>query len=134
MKLKEVWEQYDIYTLKLTEQSRKLAFAAAGICWFFKTPEITFPRTISVALFLIVLFFIFDLLQYFLAAILLKNWARKQEKNAFAEKKTIDVEVDKPASLDTPGFCLFCLKVLTLFVGNVLIAIHIMARWTKIES
>jgi hypothetical protein len=126
MKLTEVWESYAFYTEKITEQSRKLAFAASGICWFFKAPDIRFPPTILTALLCIVLFFTIDLLQYFISAMLLKYWARKQEKIAYAEMGTIDVEVDKPTSLDTAGFYLFCFKILTLFIGYILIAAHIM--------
>ncbi len=127
MKLEEVWKDYEDYTAKLTEQSRKLAFAAAGICWLFKLPDLLFPPAIYAALLSIVFFFIFDLLQYFVAAMLLKYWARKEEKIAYAETGTIDVEIGKPASLDTPSFCFFCLKIFALFIGYILIAIHIMA-------
>ncbi len=128
MKLREVWESYSFYTEKITEQTRKLAFAAAGICWFFKTPDIIFPSVISGALFLVVLFFIFDLAQYFVSAIILKIWARRQEISAHKEKDTIDVDVDKPASLDIPGFVFFCLKVAVLFFSYLLIGFHIIIK------
>lgn len=128
MKLKEVWESYSFYTEKITEQTRKLAFAAAGICWFFKTPNTIFPPMISGALFLVVLFFIFDLTQYFVSAIILKNWARGQEIQAHEEKKTIDVDVDKPVSLDKPGFVFFCLKVAVLFFSYLFIGFHIIIK------
>jgi hypothetical protein len=42
MKIEELWTQYQYYTQDVTENSRKLAFAIAAICWFFKTPEATF--------------------------------------------------------------------------------------------
>ncbi len=125
MRLKEVWESYGFYTEKISEQTRKLAFASAGICWFFKTPPAIFPAIIELSLFLVVLFFIFDLSQYFISAILIKTWARKQEIIAYNEKNSIDVDVHKPAYLDKPGFIFFCMKVVALFLSYILIAYYI---------
>ncbi|MBN1182230.1 MAG: hypothetical protein JXB49_08080 [Bacteroidales bacterium] len=46
MKLSELWDQYQRYTKDVTEYSRKLAFAVAAICWFFKSDSVTFPVNI----------------------------------------------------------------------------------------
>ena len=89
MKNAELWESYGFYTGELTKYSRQLAFAGAAICWFFKTPEVTFPKPVIVSLVLIVLFFISDILQYFIAAHLLRWWIRREEKRLWKKKKTI---------------------------------------------
>src|SRR5436853_6308817 len=65
MKLSDLWKNQEIYSRDLTEHSRKLAFAVAAICWFFRTPQITFPPAILWALVFLVGFFILDVLHYF---------------------------------------------------------------------
>ena len=118
MKLSEVWKTYDFYTEKLTEQGRKLAFAIAAICWFFKTPEVTFPQDILLSLVFVVSFLLFDVLQYLIGALLTGGWARSREKKMWKEKGTVEGEIDKPAWLDKPVKGLFLLKNASLLFSG----------------
>lgn len=123
MKVEKVWESYSSYTQALTEHSRKLAFAVAAICWFFKSEQVTFPPAIVVALAFVVLYFIFDVLQYFIAAITLKRWIYRQEALLESEKGKAapDDEVDKPPYLDAIPYALFCSKIVALFLSFIML-------------
>jgi len=133
MKTIALWEQYQQYTKTLTDHSRKLAFAGAAICWFFKTPEITFPNLILKALGLIVLFFLFDILHYLLGAIMVGVWTRRQEVKAWKREQKIPDELDKPAWLDLPSQIFFGAKILVLIIAFSLIGLEFYQR-TKIPN
>lgn len=128
MKNKELWDTYSFYTEELTKYSRQLAFAGAAICWFFKTPEVTFPKVISIALGLIVLFFILDIMQYFVSAHLLRWWIRKEEIRKWQAEKTIQGEYDKPWWVDSPAFIFFNLKAGALFLSFAAIGYEFLIR------
>lgn len=128
MKNSELWESYEFYTGELTKFSRQLAFAAAAICWFFKSEDVTFPRSITVSLFFVVLFFILDILQYFISAHLLRWWTRREEKAMWAAHKTLDGDYEKPWWIDKPAFILFNLKEVALFVAFVSIGVEFVSR------
>jgi hypothetical protein len=64
MTLLDIWDEYKENTTQVSEIGRKLAFGGAAICWFFKTPEATFPMFILLALLAIVLYFTCDVLQH----------------------------------------------------------------------
>jgi hypothetical protein len=114
MTTEKLWEQYQYYTRDLTEHSRKLAFAVAAICWFFKTPEITFPPAIYWSLALLVCFFVFDVLQYFTGAFTVRLFLEYHEKLHYEKTNTELREVPKPRWVDYPAT--FCFIVKTLFL------------------
>src|SRR5688500_7741761 len=96
----DVWASGQDYTKELTVQSRKLAFGGAAICWFFKTAEATFPKPILFALLLIVVFFLLDMAQYFLAANGIRTWMLGAERDMWEKFETIEGDYSKPAHLD----------------------------------
>ena len=114
MTIKEYWDIYKEYTKQLSTHSRKLAYAGAAICWFFKSEAVTFPGFVVVALLFVVGFFTADLLQYYGAALTLRFWTRSKEKRLYKETKKLDGDVPKPAWLDYPAFCMFHLKTACL--------------------
>ena len=117
-KLSVVWRDYADYTALASEQARKLGFAIAGVCWFFKAPSgFSLPTSVFWALVWVLTFFIFDLLQYVFGAAMIGLWARSHERRLFSGKKGIDGEVDKPVWLDRPALILYVLK-LVLFQVN----------------
>jgi len=128
MKNSDLWKSYEFYTGELTKYSRQLAFAGAAICWFFKSPEITFPRSINVALIFIILFFVFDILQYFLSAHLIRWWTRKEEKRMWEKEETIEGEYQKPWWVDSPAFIFFNLKAILLSAAFVSIGYEFSKR------
>jgi hypothetical protein len=125
---KEVWSQYKDYTRDLTELARKLAFAAAAICWFFKASDNTFPANIYLALFFVVVFFFSDILQGLSGALLIKWWIRKEEIKKWEETRKIEGDYQKPVWLDYPAFTFFFVKIFFLlasfiFIGKELLKI-----------
>lgn len=117
MKHAELWASYNNYTLDLSKLTRQLAFAAAALCWFFRTPRTTFPPHIYVALTFVVAFFIADILQYFSGAWLVRIWTRKEEVRRWQEGQNIEGDYDKPWWLDVPPFVLFNVKIIALLAA-----------------
>ena len=117
MRNKDLWESYDTYTSDLTKHARQLAFAGAAICWFFRSPEVTFPALVLIALSCFVIFFLGDILQYYTAAMVLRVWTRRQEKIHWARDNTIEGEYEKPEWLDWPALFFFHIKIGMLLLG-----------------
>lgn len=118
--LKDLWGHYSSYTRDLTEHSRKLGFAAAAICWFFKSDQVTFPKLIVLSLGCVVLFFILDILHQLVAAITIKNYVENKEKELMgAERKPLDLEtkVPRPRRLDKWPHRFFRLKLAFLITS-----------------
>jgi len=131
MKVADLWQNYLFYTQSLSENCRKLAFAGAAICWFFKSSTLIFPPAIMGALIFIVLFFLFDIFQYLVAAILLRIWTRSAENKMWKLKGNIDEDVEKPAWLDTPAYVFFLLKLFSLITSFVFIIYEFLVRIMK---
>src|SRR3954470_822151 len=128
MKGEVVWENYRGYTKDLTEFSRKLAFAAAAICWFFRTPSYKFPSLIILALTLLVGYFFCDVLQYFVAALKLRRWIRDKEIEHYDRTGKLDGDFDMPEHLDRLPFRLWWTKIVMLQMAFVFIVAEFMHR------
>jgi len=128
MKNHEVWESYNFYTSEVTKHARYLGFAGIAICWFFRAADITFPTPILLALIFLVLFFLTDIAQYYIAAIRLRNWMQSEESRYESEGSSLEQEYWPPKSLDTPAFWLFHMKLLLLFIGYLLVGSEILLR------
>jgi len=64
-KITKYWNTYQKYTHKLSGVCRKLAFAEGGAFLILKTTTGKFPTIIILGLFMLVLYFICDALQYY---------------------------------------------------------------------
>ena len=128
MKNAELWKSYEDYTKGLTENARKLGFAAAAVCWFFKNQDDRFPQLILASLGFTVIFFLADILQYLFGAILLKCWTRNQEKKKYKATGSIEGEYNKPAWLDYPSYTMWWLKIISLVIAFALIGFHIIQK------
>lgn len=124
----ELWDSYNYYTGELTKYSRQLAFANAAICWFFKSPEVTFPSTVVISLALLVVYFASDILQFFISAHLLRWWTRREEKQKWEAEKTITGDYNKPWWLDIPAFFFFNLKIVSLFFSFIALGVEFIGR------
>ena len=116
MKLSQLWKEQQFYSRDLTEHSRKLAFAVALICWFFKSETITFPPAIFWSLTFLVGFFIFDVLHYFWGAVRYRRFIYRQERE-LGDKVYEDPEVPVTRKLDRPIFAMFYLKSVCLLAS-----------------
>ena len=128
MKLLECWQQYATYTKDITDQGRKLGLVIGAACWFFKTPQASFPFWVLLSLLFLVAFFLLDLLQLLCAAVLLRWWTRSEEKKMWAEKNTIDGDVEKPWWLDKPPFVCFVVKIGALLASFVFLSVEFIKR------
>ena len=128
MKTTDLWQTYDAYTSGITEQSRKLAFAAAAICWFFNSDEVTFPLSVMWALIFVVVFFLLDIGQYLSGALLTRYWTRGEEIRLWREEGSIDGDVEKPDWLDRPPFLLFLLKIASLSAAFIALLTEFVGR------
>jgi hypothetical protein len=128
MTLKDIWAEYKENTWELSENARKLAFAGAAICWFFKSSDATFPGKINVSLAFIILFFFFDMLQYLFSAILLRTWATRKEKILKFNKLPLDTPVEKPRWLVRHPFYLFLLKLIFLLASFAFLVMEFVSR------
>ncbi len=128
MKNAEAWKQYKEYTKDITEVSRKLGFAGTAICWVLKTPEETFSTSVLWGLAFFVGFFVADVLQSFVGALLLRFWLRREELKKWHTTETIEGEYLKPGWLDYPSFGLFLIKVFLLLLGFAMLTAEILSR------
>ena len=128
MKNADLWASYQSYTKDATEFARKIAFAAAAICWFFKNDSGQFPTNITWALLFVVGFFAADLLQSLIAALVYRRWIHNEEHKRFAASGNIEGDYEKPRWLDYPAFTCFCLKLALLLLGYLFIAREL---WTR---
>ncbi len=112
---RELWAQYQSYTRDVTENGRKLGFAAAAICWFFKDPgRVAFPIFILWSLGLLVIYFGCDVLHPFWASLRVKRFTETEEERLYKATQSIEGDIEKPRWVDKPAFVLYCLKVIFL--------------------
>ena len=124
MKTAELWGEYQYCTRDVTENSRKLAFAVAAICWFFRTPESTFPPVVLWSLALVVCFFLFDVLQYLSAAFTLRQFLEHEEAKHHEATGELVEELVKPRWVDYPSTVFFIIKTVFLLASFVALGIE----------
>ncbi len=121
----DLWNSYKEQTQTLSEICRKLAFAASGLCWIFKTSIATFPSAVRFALAFIVMFFLFDILQFLVGATILRRWTRAGEKKKWKENQSIEGDYEKPEWIDIPAFTLWWVKIIALLAAYACLGVHI---------
>lgn len=126
MTLQELWKQYQDYTKEVSTNLRVLGFGVIGISWVFKGEDLTFPLAIRWALLLAVAYFLLDMLQYFITALIYRFWLYKEEDNRINAGESIDGEVDKPRWLDNFAFIAWCVKFPVLFFSYLAVSIHLL--------
>lgn len=77
------------------------------------------PTAVLGALTLLVVFFVLDLMHYFVGALCVKTFAEAQEQEIFAETNQLtgNEDVAKPRSVDKPAFVFWVLKTLALLAS-----------------
>jgi hypothetical protein len=75
-----------------------------------------------------VAFFIADVLQSFIGALLLRYWLRGEELKQWQATNSIEGEYLKPSWLDYPSFTLFLSKVILLLMGFTFLAVEILSQ------
>lgn len=113
----ELWKQYQDYTRDFTLHARKLGLAGAAICWLFKNDQLTFPPTIYFSLLFFVLYFLADISHLLGAALTLRRFIEKKEAESWEAEQHINIDVNKPRSLDMPATICFYFKAVFLILG-----------------
>lgn len=125
MKNSDLWAQYNNFTKDLSDNIRKLGFASAAISWLFRGENNVFPEGIKLSLGFVVLFFLFDIAQYFLGALFIKFWTESKEKEFKKKNDTIEGNYVKPKWLDYPSFTCWFFKCLALLISYFYLGSHI---------
>lgn len=128
MKNNDLWAQYNNFTKDLSDNIRKLAFAAAAICWLFRGENNLFPEEIKLSLGFVVLFFLFDISQYLSGALFVKFWTEHKENEFKKQTGTIEGDYQKPKWLDYPPFCCWLLKCVALLFSYSYLGKHIFLK------
>jgi len=123
----EAWRYYKENTTDASNFSRQLAYANAGVCWFFKSKEIIFPYHINFALLFLVFFFILDVSQYLLTSYIYRVWIKKCVRK-YPEFEDDKIDVDQPAWLNAPSRYILYAKVFILFISYGFIAAELISR------
>lgn len=122
----ELWKIRDDFAKESTATSRKLGFAGAAICWLFKSNEYIFSVWIYCSLFFLSLFFLFDILQFFITALIYTYYIRIVE-NA-SSGIAIEGVPGVPTSINSPSLVCFILKIFFLFMSYTFIAFEFFSR------
>jgi hypothetical protein len=122
----EAWEKVIEYTSILSDNLRKLGFAAVAICWVFRSPEFLFPPAIIMSFAFTVIYFIFDILQYYVAAVVRRTWLYSEEEKRLKKNEPIDTgNYVMEKRLDYPAFVLWNVKTISLLVAYGFIIFHV---------
>ena len=116
MKVKDFKKDYQEFSGKLSDNTRKLAFAGIAIVWIFKQEKegtFIFPGELKLAMLMFVITLSFDLLQYIYQTIVWGTFHRYYEKKLKSE----DSELTAPPYFNWPADVFFWLKVIALVVG-----------------
>ncbi len=122
----EAWENVIEYTGILSDILRKLGFAAVAICWVFRSPEFLFSPEIIMSFAFTVVYFILDILQYFVAAIVRRHWLYSEEEKRRKRNEPIDKDAyEMERKHDYPAFALWIVKTFSLLVAYSFIIFHV---------
>ena len=119
MKVKDYKEDYYEFSGKLSDNSRKLAFAGIAIVCIFKQEKeglLDLPDLLKLAMLMFAVTLSFDLLQYICQTIIWGSFHRYNEKR-FSE----DYELTAPKYFNWPAIFFFGSKVIALVAGYVLV-------------
>ena len=140
MKLKEYKETYYEFSGKASDISRQLAFAGIAVIWIFRlnaTPP-KIPNELLPPLILLVIALLFDIAQYGIATVIWGGFQWKKERDlrkTQEEKKLSDVDLDElkldhPSWMKTPQLVCFSIKMVSMGIAYVLLALYLYRTWT----
>lgn len=119
MNLKGYMKEYHIFSGKLSDNTRKLAFAGIGTVWVFKRGEneaSILPDMLKLAMLMFVIALLLDILQYAYQTAVWGIFYRYHEK-----KSCKDDELTAPIYFNWPSLFFLISKVITAVVGYVFV-------------
>lgn len=126
--LEELWKVRDGMAKESTESCRKLGFSAGAICWLFKSGDYSFPLLIYWSLLFLVLFFLFDVLQFFISSLLYSAYVRRLEVISAPSGDDFEGVDGVPQWLNMPAMVLYMLKTVSLFACYLFIIVEIVRK------
>lgn len=124
----EAWKPYVDYTQAASSNCRNLAFAGIAMGWAFRLPNNQMPTAVSVAFLLLATFFLLDVLQYVVAAFVLRRWVEGRQDELLKMNDTIEGEYTKPETLDRPAFAMYCGKMGALLSAHAFLCYTFLTR------
>ena len=126
MNVEEYWKISNEFSGKASDISPQLAFAAIAVIWLFKTDtptgNITIPPDLIWPGFLIVLALAADLLQYVVASLIWRRYARHLERNHIPEVEQHNKWLARPIS------GLFWIKIALVTGAYILILLFLIRK------
>jgi len=107
-----------------SDVARKITYGGAAVCWFFKDAKLHFPTFILISLGLLSIFFMLDLMQYYLRWRLDSNLYDKIETDSISPEETKKVDIRIRKILDR----IFSFKLLALFLAFIFIGTEIIRK------
>lgn len=119
-KLSEYKEDYYLFTGKLSDINRQIAFAGIAIIWIFKEtdgPLISVDSQLVLAAILIILALALDMVQYIYQSIAWSIFYTKKNKKCVSE----DDLIESSPWMNVPSWIFFSFKVLFVIFAYVII-------------
>lgn len=123
MKLREIRNDYERYSTKVSEINRQLIFAGIAIVWLFRMSNNDGNTIFPIGLHPTLLFFIFsfgaDILQYFFQSVIwfLYYWYQKYNTKIFKNKDVEDCIVKEPEWPNIIPWLFWFLKVICSIIA-----------------
>ncbi len=128
MKIQEYRDAFYLFSGKVSDITRQLAFAGIAVIWLFKKDANGIPKIDEALVFpglLIVISLSCDLLQYSVGAAIWRYVYRYKEKAGVSE----DVDVEHSPLLEYPIYFFFVIKVVSLIASFALIGGFLFSTW-----
>ncbi len=115
----KIWASQKEYSIELTKHARQIGFAGFAVAWLFRDPSSgAMSLPVLSALGSLSGFFVLDLLQYLVGAVLLRLWIHGEERKRIDANQPIsEGDYSPPKWLDVPAFALWCIKLGLLILG-----------------
>lgn len=122
--IQKQFREYEVYTEKLSNCIRQLAFAEAAVFWVLSKNGSNLTDIIVFGFFAIVLCFMFDVLQYLFGVCDYGDLAKKSEKK-YKENKDIDIsKIKKHPDVNKRSKLFFNLKIIMIFICSFFLIIQ----------
>lgn len=125
-KIDKYFAEYEIYTDKLSDVCRQLAFAEGGAFWILKPSTGNISTIIILGLFSLVLYFILDTLQYYFGKVDYEKLAEKYKKKLKDNPGMKSSDIKKGDVNKRAEFC-FNTKIILIGITSIILGIKFAA-------
>jgi hypothetical protein len=127
--ISELWDRYYTNSARASDIARQLSFAGIALIWVVrpippKEGGLGIPRSLVLAVILIVVALACDFLQYFVATTIWHVFAHRKERTC----GSLEQKIECPRQLTWPQEVFFHLKVLAVLAAYALLAVYLWPR------